>query len=92
MDDGPIELPDFKSLPQKVVDELFPRIVNRTPINTGRARDGWVKDNTTISNNVPYIGVLENGSSDQAPEGMVRVSLEEIPQIIAEITSQETKK
>ena len=28
-----------------------------------------------ISNNVPYIEDLENGSSGQAPEGMVRVSL-----------------
>lgn len=28
-----------------------------------------------ISNNVPYIEDLENGSSGQAPEGMIRVSL-----------------
>jgi hypothetical protein len=29
----------------------------------------------TISNNLPYIGMLENGSSDQAPQGMVQLSV-----------------
>jgi hypothetical protein len=32
----------------------------------------------SIANNVPYIGVLEFGSSKQAPGGMVRVTISEI--------------
>lgn len=32
----------------------------------------------SIANNLPYIGVLEMGSSKKAPQGMVRVSLAEI--------------
>ncbi len=35
-------------------------------------------DNVTVVNNVPYIEALENGSSMQAPEGMLAISLEEI--------------
>lgn len=31
-----------------------------------------------LSNNLPYIGALEDGSSGQAPNGMVRVTLGEI--------------
>ena len=32
----------------------------------------------SIANNLPYIGVLEFGSSKQAPQGMLRVTLSEI--------------
>ncbi len=32
----------------------------------------------SIANNVPYIGVLEFGSSKQSPEGMLRVTLANI--------------
>ncbi|MBT4080295.1 MAG: HK97 gp10 family phage protein [Gammaproteobacteria bacterium] len=31
-----------------------------------------------ITNNLPYIGELENGSSTQAPKGMVAVTLSEL--------------
>jgi hypothetical protein len=31
-----------------------------------------------ISNNLPYIGALEFGHSDQAPHGMVRISVAEV--------------
>lgn len=35
-------------------------------------------DTIYLSNNLPYIGKLEYGSSKQAPEGMVRISMQEI--------------
>ena len=38
-----------------------------------------------ISNNLPYIEVLEEGSSKQAPQGMVAVSIEEVKTGIANI-------
>jgi hypothetical protein len=31
-----------------------------------------------ITNNVPYIVYLENGTSKQAPQGMVRITIEEL--------------
>ena len=34
-------------------------------------------DTVVLSDNVPYIGELENGHSKQAPAGMVRLSIEE---------------
>lgn len=35
-----------------------------------------------LTNNLPYIGRLENGSSDQSPAGMVKVTLAEYPGIV----------
>ncbi len=46
----------------------------------GRIEEGETKGGyyLTIVNNVPYVLYLEYGSSDQAPEGMVRVSMQEL--------------
>lgn len=87
--------------------ELYDRIVNKTPVDTGRARANWnlslstpdtsvsdstvrkhydallgvslTKDNVSyISNYLHYIYELEHGKSNQAPQGMVTVSMIEI--------------
>jgi hypothetical protein len=106
--------------PQKVVKkvafQLFRRIIEKTPVDTGRARASWniaigsinpsiapdgqhqknpsalaAKATTVlagygadgrlpavwISNNLPYIGELENGHSQQAPAGMLKLSIME---------------
>lgn len=39
-------------------------------------------DSIFLSNNLPYIEVLENGSSIQSPAGMVKVTLSEYPGIV----------
>ena len=45
-----------------------------TPIKSGRARRNWTKEVSSqgfdVSNNVPYIGRLEEGYSKQAPKGI----------------------
>lgn len=41
-----------------------------------------------ISNSLPYIEVLENGSSDQAPNGMVAVTLQEVERDLNRITDE----
>jgi hypothetical protein len=91
MKDEQIKIPDFNKLQQFIVDYVFTTVKRRTPVDTGQARDGWVKTETTISNDVPYIGVLEYGSSDQAPNGMIRITLEEVPAKITEFLNKETK-
>lgn len=93
------------------------RVVQRTPVDTGRARGGWqvaaiandaaggdpdpsgsstvsaglsIIDAITIPfgtivifNNVEYIVFLEEGSSQQAPQGMVALTIAELEQIVA---------
>jgi hypothetical protein len=103
--------------------DLLSRIVDRTPVDTGRARANWQvslsspryanKDKLPqgrqesavagrakakgaailrnaqegqdiwITNNLPYINRLETGTwSDQAPQGMVAISIAEVQQAI----------
>ena len=95
--------------------EGLKRVVNRTPVDTGRARGGWQvgrsdseSDNGNIDgggastvasglsvidrisipfgtivifNNVEYIVFLEEGSSAQAPQGMVDLTVLELKRI-----------
>ena len=78
---------------------LFAKIVQRTPVDTGRARGNWMAglnrasdnsggyqsvvararlgDSLFLTNNLPYIKDLEEGTSAQAPAGMVRVTATE---------------
>lgn len=67
-----------------VASALFNAIKERTPVATegaraGRAKAGWqqvkVGELFEITNDVPYIVDLEEGWSQQAPEGMVKVTL-----------------
>ena len=58
-----------------------------TPVLTGRAKAGWKKTYKKgtlgagrpipiAQNNVPYIGVLDDGWSRQAPRGIVQPALQ----------------
>ena len=82
-----IVVPDFEGVVTRAATEVFDRIVRRTPVGeTGEAQRGWELsqsgNETIIKNDVPYIGILENGWSDQAPNGMVRITLEEVSGIL----------
>jgi hypothetical protein len=66
---------EFDSLVNKAVDQraeqLKVNLMLNTPVDTGRARDGWKTQQTSngviISNDVEYIGALNEGHSQQAP-------------------------
>lgn len=81
-----IKLPNWDKVIQEVGQQVFERVQRRTPVRSGRARDGWEIANTdsgvVINNNVPYIGVLDEGTSAQAPQGFTRITFEEIPDIL----------
>ena len=70
---------------ERAVDSIFEEINNQvralTPIRTGRARSGWRKvvgkyrigdSGVIIENPISYIGILDQGSSKQAPNGIVK--------------------
>ena len=98
---------------KKIMIELFNRVIQKSPVDTGRFRANWncsigspdlstsqaidpsgsgaiSKATSTVvsytlngqsvflTNNLPYADRLENGWSDQAPNGMVRLSMMEI--------------
>jgi len=69
----------------KYINDFFKSLVKLTPVDTGRAKRGWVKNyNNQIgektsyilfTNRVPYSAVLDNGHSKQAPKGMFNPTL-----------------
>lgn len=110
---------DGATVTKRVAFDLFTRVIQKTPVDTGRARASWTiaigapdlrivpegqydaslataiaKANAVlgsygttgrpillpvyIANNLPYIQELEKGSSQQAPQGMLAVSLMEV--------------
>jgi len=71
----------------KFVSNYVTTLRSTTPIATGKARAGWVNTFTGGSignggnmkiarNHVPYIGVLDTGTSRQAPKGIVLPALQ----------------
>jgi hypothetical protein len=71
--------------------QVFEEVKKNTPVDTGRARDGWKKNTSDtafeVTNAVPYVPVLDRGrhmtnrgvrGSKQAPKGIVGPSLDNI--------------
>lgn len=46
-----------------------------TPVDTGKARDGWYSSGKTIKNDVEYVEYLNEGSSQQAPSHFIESTL-----------------
>lgn len=68
-----------------VFEEINTLAKQGTPVRTGRAQRGWRVNNyslgrtaTVIDNRVPYIGILDKGSSRQAPRGIVEPAIEQL--------------
>jgi hypothetical protein len=80
-------VPDIAGLEDHIISEVWSRIRQRTPVDTGRARAGWEISGNTITNEVPYVGFLEHGTDRMAPFGMVATTLEEVPSIIEDYLS-----
>ena len=81
--------------------DLNAEVVAATPKGpSGNAADGWQFNRDPgqvdffrgealiLQNNVPYAKKLEEGSSKQAPGGMLAPSLEKLPEIVEHIASR----
>lgn len=89
-------LPDFNAIVREVAVEVKTRVEMRTPVDTGYAQANWELNEGTssfsIENRTPYIGYLENGTSKMAPVYMVRTTMSEIPEIVANIVAKAPRK
>lgn len=67
---------------QSIALDLYNGVKSRTPVRSGAAKRAWTYRKSavgyTVSNNKPYIGPLDKGSSRQAPQGMTRPTIQEI--------------
>ena len=98
---GQKALGNAEKVVRKISLDMHSRIVERTPVDTGRAKAGThisintqpagengpgesginpfkLGDTVIIYNNVEYIVPLEYGHSKQAPQGMFRISFNEV--------------
>ena len=56
-------------------------ILEGTKVQSGSTK-AKLGDSIYIVNNLPYAEVIENGSSNQAPQGMVKVTVAEFKQVV----------
>lgn len=80
----------YKQKTAKRINQLLDRVSNdvlvlaraNTPIRLGKARRGWKRTkqgkNYVVQNRVVYIDKLEQGSSKQAPQGILKPTLQAI--------------
>lgn len=60
---------------QEKIKKLTEALKNATPVDTGNARDNWKFSKNSIYNEVDYIGLLNEGTSKQAPEHFIEKTL-----------------
>lgn len=67
---------------KKLALDLQAGLILATPVDTGQARNGWQIEDagelTVVQNMVPYIGVLNDGHSKQAPAGFVENVIDDV--------------
>ena len=77
-------LPDDAFWP--AVDDLLDILKGLTPVDTGLAQSNWeyrqVSGGAEFYNDTPYVSYLDEGWSDQAPNGMTEPALDNFPSII----------
>lgn len=66
-----------------VAGMLKDKLYGRTPINTGKARAGWMtrefgNGNKWVANGVDYVQYLNEGTSKQAPAGYIEATVDEV--------------
>ena len=70
---------------KQVPKEAYQEFVDETPIRTGNARRRTRLQGKTINANYPYAKRLDEGYSQQAPEGMTKPTEDFIKQRVAAI-------
>ena len=77
-------LPDDVFWP--AADDLLALLEELTPVDTGYAQSLWRMSSesggATYTNDCPYISYLDEGWSDQAPDGMISPALDAFPDIL----------
>lgn len=70
------------------IDELVTTIAEKTPVDTGRAKAGWIRNGDDIVNPVPYVKYLEIGTPNTRPIGMVASTMANSQRILDLIVSR----
>lgn len=81
-----------EGIPQVFADIFVERVKARTPVLSGTLQKAWGTELTpqavVIKNDVPYAGFVEYGTVHMSPRGMMRATILERDQIMAEATQK----
>lgn len=74
------------------MEDVFQIIVDSTPVDTGTCQAAWVSDissdEATFFNPTEYASYLDEGWSNQAPNGIIDPALAEIPDLFNNYLNQ----
>lgn len=70
---------------KRVPEQAHDKFRELTPVDSGRARRNTILRNDTINANYAYAQRLDNGWSDQAPNGMSEPTIQFIKKRVARI-------
>lgn len=76
---------DLNKLETELKNDLVETLKRKTPVNTGKSREGWKVSGNEIINDVEYIGYIETGTEHNRPVGMVSTTLKEVDSIIGDV-------
>lgn len=78
--------PDLEAIFDEAMAEVVTRIRYRTPVRTGALQRGWglnkINNIYEITNEESYATYVESGTDKRAGVHMVRISIEELQQIL----------
>ena len=77
-----------KDVDKSIKDKEGGKAISRATKTAKKAKLG---NSIYLINNLPYIGALENGHSDQRPEGMVKVTVTEFENIV-KVNARKSKR
>lgn len=90
-----LKLADIKTVTAKAMPQIYTEFVKNTPIRTGNARAHTSLNGKVITAAYPYAERLDDGYSNQSPDGMTHPTEEFakklIPKIIQQIANRRTK-
>ena len=73
---------DLGRFTEQVMADVLTTSQKYTPRRSGQAARNWKKSGTgtatTVTNRLPYINRLDSGSSRQAPNGIIKPTLDEV--------------
>jgi hypothetical protein len=76
---------ELGKMPTEAMKEAFPFLKSKTPIQSGNARSKTRLSGTKIKSQYAYAGRLDEGWSQQAPNGFTEPTIDELENIVDDL-------
>ena len=76
---------ELNVMPKQAMKEAYPYLKSKTPSKSGNARRKTRLSGNTIKSNYGYAGALDDGLSQQSPDGFTDPTIKELGNIITDL-------